>query len=157
MVNPTEQDMRDWFKETSALFKANSKDPSGKNHVYYGYFCGHGAMRNTSFIILNESDNNKRYYPWENNLFVLANKYENNAIAIHFDCCREEVSKEKMLAHSFENGIPMKKDTALCVAKGKDLVKQEGRGLGEEEEENYQPAAFRNIIFSFATQPSRTV
>ena len=65
-------------------------------HTFYIYFTGHGVQCNTSFIVLNEFDNKKRYYSLETDFSTLANTFRNNTLFIAFDCCRETITEEKM-------------------------------------------------------------
>ena len=67
-------------------------------HTFYVYFTGHGVQCITSYIVLNEFENKKRYYPLEGGLSNLANLFKNNTLFIALDCCRETTTIEKMNA-----------------------------------------------------------
>jgi hypothetical protein len=62
IADPTNEDMAFYYKEIKAEFIANAKHLSNKMHTTYVYFSGHGVQCNTSYIVLNESENKKRYW-----------------------------------------------------------------------------------------------
>lgn len=52
-------------------------------------YSGHGVMCNNSYIVLNEKDADKRYFPLESRLVENLCYFKNVFGVGLFDCCRE--------------------------------------------------------------------
>lgn len=63
--------------------------------ILFGY-SGHGVIHNDNYIVLNEIDKAKRYYPLENKITLCAQGYPNVYVMGLFDCCREPVGQNEV-------------------------------------------------------------
>ena len=96
MADPTYAEMLAIYNTLKDKFRDNANHPSMKMFTCYMYFSGHGVQCQTSYVVLNQFGNKERYFPFENKFSALANLFKNNTLLIAFDCCRENVTLDKI-------------------------------------------------------------
>ena len=67
---------------------ANTQTDGKRKLLLIIYYAGHGVIKSTTEIMMNETDCKKRFFPLERKLNLLS-CYKNNYITAIFDCCRE--------------------------------------------------------------------
>ena len=59
---------------------------------FYFYFAGHGCADNKQWIVLNEKEQDKIFWPAESKIKTLLRNAESNCKSlVVFDCCREDL------------------------------------------------------------------
>ena len=59
---------------------------------FYFYFAGHGCADNRQWIVLNEKEQSKIFWPAEKKIKVLLKNADSNCKSlVVFDCCREDL------------------------------------------------------------------
>jgi hypothetical protein len=91
--DPEQHQMDSSFLEVKRYMTAANKNPDEATLLYV-YYSGHGVLDNTTKIVLNEGENEMRYFDLEQKLSILS-KYKHCFVAAIFDCCREEIPKEE--------------------------------------------------------------
>ena len=77
------------MKDLKVQLKQNNQKATPDKILSSFYFCGHGAMNNKNYMILNESDEKLRYFPLELQIEVFGKAFPNTCMIQYWDSCRE--------------------------------------------------------------------
>lgn len=92
---PTKDQLEQACKELKEELKKADKNED-ESVLLSVYASCHGVLQNTTFIVLNEKDEQGKfvYFPLEDRLELLSKNHKNTFITGIFDCCREVVKEE---------------------------------------------------------------
>lgn len=83
------------FKEVQQKFSQVTEDES--HYLYCSvYYSGYGMQCGETIILLNEEEQQKRFFQLEARLTRLSSETPNSFISIVFDACRQIVTKDSM-------------------------------------------------------------